>query len=184
VQGDKKPSGLKKVRVRRKTATALNDFRREIKRLRSLDEENQRRLAPGVGRPAAGQIGRRQLELLAEGIFLQAFRSYESFLQEVFILHCMHKSSVGGKVARSYLEAKDYEHTYRMIKSSMEYVDWTSPDHVLRRSELYLENGFLFKAVYVAKRQTLQDFKSLRNHIAHNSFESRAAYARLLQRVF
>jgi hypothetical protein len=48
---------------------------------------------------------------------------------------------------------------------------------------LYLKGGFIFKSVYAIKRQTLQDFKTLRNHIAHNSFESSAAYTRLLQRL-
>jgi hypothetical protein len=171
------------VKIRRKTNTAFEDFRREIHRLRSLDEENQRRVAVRMGRPAAGQLGRRQLELLTEGIFLQGFRAYEAFIQEVFILYCMRKTSRGGKIANSYLKAKGYEHTYKMIKSSMEYLDWASPEHVIRRAELYLEDGFVVKAVYVARRQMLQDFKTLRNHIAHNSFESAAAYSRLVQRL-
>jgi len=63
----------------------------------------------------------------------------------------------------------------------MPFLDWTKPETVIERSELYLENGYPVKLPYTTNLQQLKNFKTLRNHIAHNSIESEIQYEKIVR---
>jgi len=75
-------------------------------------------------------------------------------------------------------------HAEELIQSSRRFLDWTNPDTVIDRSELYLKDGFPIKLPYTTNRETLLDFKRIRNHIAHDSKESLAGYQVVLRRHY
>lgn len=164
-------------RSRRGLSAPLKEFTGEIDRLYRLDAENQRDLVPrGVGRTRRGRLSRRQLYLLTEGLFFAAFRAYENYLRDVFLLYCMEKQPASGGVVRSYLRPRSFFHAELLVKSSMRFLDWANPDDVVKRAELYLADGFPIKEQYAARMEIFRDMRRLRNHIAHNSPESVAAY--------
>src|SRR5688572_27353571 len=122
--------------VRRTSISAAKkNFITEISRLRRFDHQNQVNYS-------RGDLSKSQIDLLVEAIFFSAFRAYENFLREIFLLHCMGKSWSKRRKPTSYLRSLNFEHTERLIKSSMQFLDWTSPDTVITRSELYLKDGF------------------------------------------
>lgn len=162
---------------------ALQKFIEEIDNLINFDEENQRNFSSTI-EGSAGRIRKRQLHLLTEAIFFSAHRAYEHFVRDIFLLYCMQEKPKSGSDVISYLKAKDTLHAEQLIKSSLPFLDWTSPDIVISRSETYLENGFPVKLPYAAKKQTLIDLKHLRNHIAHNSSESLQGYIKVLRRHY
>lgn len=146
--------------VRRTSISAAKrDFINEISRLRRFDHQNQVNFA-------RGDLTKNQIDLLVEAIFFSAFRAYENFLREIFLLHCMGKNWSKRRKPASFLKSVNFEHTERLIKSSMQFLDWTSPDTVITRSELYLKDGFPFKIPITSNITALRDFKKLRNHIA------------------
>ncbi len=168
--------------TRQRISAALRDFRQELKRLRSLDKYSQSRLASSSGRPEKDSLSKKQLHLIAEGIFLSAYRAHENFTEEIFLLYCMGKLSPSGlKARKSYLLPKTYQHAEEMIKSSQPFLDWSSPDLVLKRSELYLRDGYPIKQVYVSNMQILRKLKSLRNHVVHNSRQSKTQFIKILR---
>jgi len=171
------------VAVRRQVSAPLREFEGEIARLIRLDADNQTRFSSGPGRPAAGSLSRRQLCLTTEGIFFAAYRAFEGLVQDVFLLYCQGKPTLGGKRPHSYLNPKDFKHAEELIQSSMRVLDWTAPDELVRRSELYLKDGYPVKNVLTANRAVLLDMKRIRNHIAHNSRESASQYLKVLRAV-
>ncbi len=165
---------------RRKVLAALRDFKAEVDRLERFDASNQRRFS-GVG-PV--RLANREMYLLTEAIFFNAYRAYENFVRDIFLLYCLEKQTIGGMRVNSYLKPRDFGHAELLIQSSMRFLDWTSPDGMIERAELYLKDGFPVKLPYTSFRVVLGDYKKVRNHIAHNSKESLDAYKNVLKKHY
>jgi hypothetical protein len=54
----------------------------------------------------------------------------------------------------------------------MRFLDWSSPDILLERSETYLKDGYPIKTAITTNLERLRELKKVRNHIAHMSKES------------
>lgn len=157
--------------------TALAEFTQEIDDLLAFDAANQRSFSSGI----SGSIDHKQLEMLTESTFFKAFRTFENFIRDAFMIYCMEEPSLSGLVVKSYLKAQTTEHAEKLIQSSMNYLEWNSPDVVINRAELYLENGFPIKNCYTASRVVLNEMRLIRNHIAHNSSQSLAGYNKVVR---
>jgi hypothetical protein len=165
------------MRIRRKITAVRSDFRKEIGRLLNLDRDNQRRLASGVG-----AINKQQMYTLTESVFFYTYRCYENLVRDIFILCCLGKPNMVGIRAHSYLRPKNFSHAEDLIKSSLRYVEWSNPDELIKRADLYLKDGEPIKTVLISNRVILHDIRKLRNHIAHNSSFSRTAYIDVIRR--
>ena len=166
---------------RRKVSAPYKEFLQGIDALLLLDQKNQARLASSSGRVSRDNISRQQLVLLTEGIFLSAYRDFESFLEDVFILSTQSKPTLSNKKPKSFLNPRDFDHAYELIKSGREYLDWTSPTAVIERAETYLKDGEPVKLVFTSNQTVLNQMKSIRNHIAHNSKKSLEQYKKVLR---
>jgi hypothetical protein len=160
--------------TRRKISTVLKDFHKELKRLEIFDSQNQKNFLKG-------NLSKQQLHLLTEAIFFAAFRAYEGFIRDIFLLYCMEKKPRTGKRVKSYLSPKSFNHAENLIQSSMPFLDWVSPDTVIERAELYLEEGFPVKLPYTTNLLALRTFRRIRNHIAHNSSASLEEFKKVLK---
>jgi len=147
----------------------LQDFKTKIKSLKELDVANQKTFSEK-------KITTGQFHLLTEAIFFNAYRDYENFLHEVFMQYCMEYKTLDNKTVKSFLKPVDFIHAESLVKSSMRFLDWTSPGTVVERSETYLSRGFPIKEVYSSNFEALSQYKKIRNHIAHNSAESLLEY--------
>ena len=161
----------------------FQNFTDEIDNLIQFDSENQKLFSARTVETAVG-LRKRQLQMLTESIFFSAYRAYESFLRDIFLCYCLAEMTKSGQQVVSYLIPKDKTHAEQLIKSAMPFLDWTSPDTVIARSEIYLQDGFPVKLAYTANKQTLSDLKILRNHIAHNSNESLQNYLKVIKRHY
>lgn len=162
---------------RLKISASYNDFTNEIERLRRFDYQNQTNYA-------AGLLNNKQLHLLVESIFFTGFRLYEGFVREVFILYCMEKRPRSNAKVSSYLKPKNFLHSEQLLKSSMSFIDWNSPDSIIERAETYLVNGHPIKLPYSANKNTLKNYKKIRNQIAHDSIESFQAYKKVVEHYY
>ena len=168
--------------VRRKSSAVLREFLHELHRLERFDSDNQKKLSEAGYK--AGRLSKRQLHLLTESIFFAAFRSYEGFVRDVFLLCCLGVPTGGKHRVVSYLQPRNFSHASQLLQSAMPHLDWTSPDIVLQRAETYLKDGNPFKLPYSTNLEALRDCKRLRNHIAHNSSESMEEYKKVVQRHY
>ncbi len=87
-------------------------------------------------------------------------------------------------IAKSYLNPKNYKHSRDLLLSSMPFIDWTNPETVMQRAEIYLKDGEPIKSILSGAKRDLLDMKILRNHIAHNSAESNRQYEKMLRRIY
>jgi hypothetical protein len=166
--------------VRRKLSAPLRELNEEIDRLLRFDADNQKNFSTPTGSAKKRSISKRQLHMLTESIYFSAFRAYENFLRDVFLLYCLEKKPRSGAKVSSYLKPKSFDHAELLIQSSMQVLDWNNPDQIIERAELYLDQGFPVKLPYTVNRGILQDMRTIRNHIAHNSAKSLRSYKNVL----
>jgi len=156
-----------------KVSGAYNDFERKLSSLKHFDSRNQKLFG-------AGQLSSKQFEILTESTFFRAFREYENLVRDLFLLYTQEKARMNGTSVKSFLKPSDFYHAEDMIRSSSRFLDWNSPDAVIERAELFLEEGFPIKLPYSTSRVLLMRYKDLRNHIAHNSVTSLKSYKKAL----
>lgn len=161
---------------RRKVSTAYADFIHELDALLRLDAQNQQRYRTGPGRPSSVALSKNQMVLMTESVFVKAFSLYELFLEEIFILYTRNRPTRSGARVQSYIMPRDGEHAREMLKSNMPFLDWNSPDSLIRRCEIYLKDGDPIKHSITAHSDRLRRMKTVRNAIAHRTQEATQKY--------
>jgi len=155
-----------------------DDLALEIRRVRKLNSFNQKHFAPGTA--VVSRLTKSQLHMLTESVFFSAFRAYERFLRNVFLLFCRSVQPPGHRRTRCYLSPKNNLHAEKLLKSTARFLDWGGPEQLIERAEIFLEDGFPVVDVIRPRLADLRDLKRLRNHIAHMSDESQAEYEKTL----
>lgn len=159
---------------RRKIAATLRDFQQAIGRLERLDADNQRQKG----------ISRQQLYFLTESVFFVAYRSYEGFIRDLFLLYCMNKQPPSGKRIASYLKPRSFYHAEKLTRSALRFVEWGEPEVVIKLAEIFLKDGFPIKIPLSSNIEQLRNYRWIRNHIAHGSIESLGKYKKVLRRHY
>lgn len=149
-------------------------FNEELSTLFLLDQKNQYTLAPNS----------KQIFIINEAILGQAFRCLENFLENSFLEYASSQPTLLGKAVTSYLNPLNLEHAYELVKSSHNFLEWNAPETIIKRAEVYLQNGGPIKTVVAAKVEVFKEMKKIRNHIAHNSRESLDAYEKVVRKHY
>jgi len=168
--------------MRKTPPKCFSELQSQLRSLKHLDALNQRQFSAAVGRGLG--LTKAQLHVLTEAIFFAAFRAYEQFLRNVFVLYCCGVQPSRRRLVRSYLKPKTLKHAEELVQSSMPFLDWSSPETVVQRAETYLEDGYPVKDVIAPNLEPLRDLKRLRNHIAHMSKESYVEYRKTVMRHY
>lgn len=156
----------------------LSALQTEFRTLRALDDKNQELFTCGS---SVTGLTKAQMHLLTEAVFFAAFRAYEQFLRNVFLLYCCGFQSTRRKLVRSFLHPKTIQHAEKLLKSSMHFLDWSSPDILIERAEAYLKDGHPLKTSLSTNLDNLRTLKKVRNHIAHMSAESMSEFKKVLK---
>lgn len=110
--------------------------------------------------------------LLYEAIFLRLFRAYENLLENVFLSYLLGEPTTTGIAVVAHVTPTNREHARAIVTSSQPFLDWTSPQVVVKRAETYIVTGEPIRTAITTSQSYLQQAKKIRNHIAHNSTES------------
>jgi len=104
---------------------------------------------------------------IVEYNFLTIFLSWESFLENVFVLYLCGMPGLNGLSVNSYVVNIDRGRAYKMLKGIKEFPDWTNTDFIATMAKTYFvnENPFAF----LAGETVLIHNKKVRNRISHVS---------------
>lgn len=119
------------------------------------------------------------LQLSVEYIFLSGFKVWENFIEKVFISQSRYNDPVSGKRTFPYLAPKTEIHALNMIQLEKQYVDWTSPDHIITRADILFRSPQVITDPIKNSLQDLRDAKKIRNYIAHGSEESKSKFVNM-----
>jgi hypothetical protein len=122
------------------------------------------------------------LDLAIEYSFLSGYKVWENFLEGIFISQSRFNDPVAGKRTYPFLMPKTEKHALDIIKLEKDYMDWTSPDIVIKRAEILFRNHHIVTAPITSSMQDLRDAKKVRNYIAHGGTEAKRLFDAVAQR--
>ena len=164
---------------RRKISAVEKEFSSELLKLVKIDADIQSRYSSNPN-----NFSKHQIFLVTEAIFFRAYRTFEGFIRDIFILYCQEKPTSSEKKVTSYVKPKSFKHAEILIQSSLSYLDWSNPDIMITRAETYLKDGFPIRTPFTVHKEKLLDYRRIRNRIAHDSKEAESTYEIVLRKHF
>jgi len=125
---------------------------------------------------------REALGYCIEYTFLEGFKTWENFVENLFISHARYNDPVSGRRSYPFLAPKNEGHALELLTLERNYLDWTSPDNVISRAETCFRSHSVMTSPIKRSMQDLRDMKKMRNHIAHGSKETERIFKDLSRR--
>jgi hypothetical protein len=116
----------------------------------------------------------------AEALFFRMFREYERFISRLFLCYCCEWPTPSGKLVTSLIKVQDPNEAHLLVKSGNRFVDWAKPEEIRERSKVFLRNGFPIADIIDPFNSDISSMYRIRNHIAHDSKESRDGFQKVL----
>lgn len=131
---------------------------------------------------SGAQFGQKHQRRIVELAFLRTFLSWESFLEDAFLLYLLGFRAPSGYLPVRYATPATRKHAVALTSAESHYTDWTSPDKVSARAERFFRNGRPFADVIQSHMHFLQDLKTIRNAVTHHSAEAREKFKSFVRR--
>ena len=163
----------------RKLTTVLTDFTKCIRESRNLasDAYSWSITVPPAISPL---INPRRRDSLTELAFFRVFSAWEAFLEETFILYLLGQQSPRGKKAYRYGFPPSEEAAREWVADGRSYANWTV-DQVKSRSKRLFRDGHPFDPALSSHLNLLEQVKTLRNAIAHDTAKARQKFETLVR---
>jgi hypothetical protein len=122
------------------------------------------------------------LDMIVGLAFLSGFLAWERFLEESFILYLLGKSAQNGYKPFCYVIPKNRQHANEFCKGDRKFADWNDVNFVTNRSNQFFLDGKPFTDSLRTVTNSLNNMKTIRNAIAHQSTESQERFENLVRR--
>ena len=125
-----------------------------------------------------GIIVRRDIEQIYKGLYLEAFCSFERFIEDLFIgllvgrLAHTSPQVIPRVTFKSDIIARD------VVLGGKRYVDWLPYDHMAERARAFFRNGLPFTSLQSYDVQTIAQICYMRNALTHRSSYAKKIFER------
>jgi hypothetical protein len=116
-----------------------------------------------------GQVVRRDIEQVYEGLYIDAVGNFESFLEDIFIgllvgsIKCSTKQIIVRTSFKCHAIARE------VVYAGRKYVDWLPYYITEKRAKVFFRNGEPFVSLLKTDKDFLDKACCIRNAIAHES---------------
>lgn len=129
----------------------------------------------------AGRFKKEHYTQIVELAFMQAFLTWESFLEEAFVLYLLGKKSPNGYAPHRYAVPFSRQHAIDLLASDARHTDWTAAERIVHRAKRFFKEGQPFESVIQPKKNLLQNLKNIRNALSHQSEEASGKFETLVR---
>jgi len=164
--------------AQRQVRIVLSEFQRTVRDCRRLADDARRWSLPG-GSPHIS-INRR--DLMIEIAFLRAFLAWEGFLEESCVLYMLGQRPLRGRALVRYVLPPNRRMAQALAAGGREYAKWDGAAEVASRAERFFREGRPYASVLRGVQNTLNDAKTVRNAVAHDSESARQKFEGLVRR--
>jgi hypothetical protein len=133
---------------------------------------------------AESQLSGTDLNYIHEITFLRVFRGYEELIEDIFISSLCRNEKLNSGKLNPWIKAQNSDHALELLKLEKEYVDWDSPNTIIKRAEIIFMNPAPIKNFITAKQEKLLEAKKIRNYIAHNSQKAEKEFNKVYSMYF
>jgi hypothetical protein len=121
------------------------------------------------------------LSQIIELAFLRSFLTWETFIEEAFILYLLGIESPGGFRPVRYAVPRNRQHAVDLLASDVRHTDWTAADRVIDRANRFFKGGRPFIRVIRPRTNMFNNMKTIRNAVSHASDESADKFESLVR---
>lgn len=114
----------------------------------------------------------RDIEIIYNGLFLDALTCFENFIEELFINLLIDDSIHPSFSVKAKHKFNSTKICREIVYAGKKYVDWFPYDFTIKRAEIFLKNGKPFTNLDKTDRMVLAQIFYIRNAIAHKSRHS------------
>lgn len=122
-----------------------------------------------------GRVARRDVEHAYGGIFLTAFSSLESLIEDLFLKLLVARVRPPANVNPRVFFKSDVV-ARQIVFAGRHYVDWIPYHRTTDRANLFFSGGRPFEALGDPEREVLESASIIRNAIAHQSRHARRTF--------
>lgn len=127
---------------------------------------------------AARRINRTDLDSVYEALFLRAVTSFESFLEDLFILILLGRVQYSQNRVKVLMSASSKEALMQILLQGNAFMNWLPFANVEKRARLYLKDGRPFTDLNDGDKSQLKTITVIRNAIAHKSDHALSEFER------
>ncbi len=142
----------------------LSSLKRTLRDCERLAQDADRWSAAG----SKPRISRSRAESMVELAYLRSYLAWEVFLEEAFVLYLMGKKAPRAAKPRRFTFPPSRALAKDWVREGRSYTTWDAPT-VRKRAQRYFKDGEPFEGALSGSQQNLQDAKTVRNAIAHDS---------------
>lgn len=118
---------------------------------------------------------------IVELAFMKSFLTWEGFLEEAFILYLLGKKSPNGYSPLRHAIPMSRQHAVELLASDARHTDWTAADRVVGRANRFFKGGRPFANVVRPQTSLLDNLKTIRNALSHDSGEAVGKFETLVR---
>lgn len=161
----------------RRLHNVLADCVRTLKYCQQFAADAHRWSQPG----AHPHISRKRRDYITEVAFLRAYLAFESFLEEAFILYLLGQRPPRGRAPHRYTIPPNRQAADEwVVPEGRPYASWNT-QYTMLRAQRFFRGGGHFKAPLQGSQAALEEAKTIRNAVAHESSSAQEKFERLVR---
>lgn len=129
---------------------------------------------------AQGKLSRFDIEHIYSGIYVEAFVSFERFLEDLFLGYVGGKVIPPKKTVKARMVFPTTAVAAEVVFAGQRYIDWLPYRKTTDRAQIYLRDGKPFSTLTKAQEKMLEVLHQMRNALAHRSDHSLDVFTRLV----
>jgi hypothetical protein len=129
----------------------------------------------------AARFKKEHFTQIVELAFMKSFLTWEVFLEEAFILYLLGKKSPSGYGPVRHAIPMNRQHAVELLASDARHTDWTAAGKVVGRATRFFKRGEPFVNVIRPQTNLLDNLKTIRNALSHDSEEATDKFETLVR---
>lgn len=118
---------------------------------------------------------------IVELAFMKSFLTWEGFLEEAFILYLLGRKAPNGYAPVRHAIPMNRQHAVELLASDARHTDWTTANKVVSRATRFFKGGGPFVNVIRPQSNLLDNLKTIRNALSHESEEAAGKFQTLVR---
>jgi hypothetical protein len=128
-------------------------------------------------------VSKERIEKICEMSFLIIFVSWELYLDSMFQHYIVFGKNYK-QFVKPLVEIKNLRTCAKVLIGEKRFSDWSEPQNVQKRAEIYFANGEPFKTTIGSMKIYFERIKCIRNMIAHSSGNAADNFHKMIRDIY
>jgi hypothetical protein len=129
---------------------------------------------------ACGKLVRFDIEQVYSGIYVEAFVSFERFVEDLFLGYVSGRVTMPTLNVKARMSFPSSAIAEEVVFGGKDYIDWIPYERTTERAGIFFKDGKPFSTLTKTQKEMLKELHRVRNALAHRSDHSVSVFTRLV----